>query len=63
MVDVRNAKPGDILIDDGGKQWRVYGYCNEPTVFIEEIDTDDENRIRLIGGVSGKMWSRMSRAS
>ena len=62
MIDASVLELEDELVDDGGKSWRVYGKCSEPTVFIEEKEPDDpENKIRLIGGISGRMWQRMSR--
>lgn len=62
MIDAKNAKVGDMLADESGKVWRVYGLCSEPVVFIEELEPDDaENKIRWIGGITGQMWHRMSR--
>ena len=61
MSDIPSAKPGDIYVDKRGKLWRVVATCAEPTVEVEEIETDDAARGRKSGGVNGFMWHGFKR--
>lgn len=61
---MHDAKPGDIYEDANGKKWLVYGICQEPTVFAEELEVIHPNpAVRKIGGVNGFMWDGFKRIS
>lgn len=56
-MSVHDAEPNDIYIDDDGKLWRVVGVCGEPTVIVQEIESEiPASPVQRSGGVSGYMW-------
>jgi len=56
-MSVHSAKLNDLYADEGGKLWRVVGLCGEPTVTVQEIESETPlTPVRQSGGVSGAMW-------
>ena len=61
-MSVHDAEPNDVYIDAQGKLWRVIAVCGEPTVHVQEIETQQpEHPVRQVGGVSGFMWHGFKR--
>lgn len=64
-MSMHDAQPGDVYVDAQGKLWRVFSYCSQPTVGVEEIEKNgdyaDDQRVRMNGGVSGLMWDGFKR--
>jgi len=61
-MSVHDAEPNDVYADADGKLWRVVGVCGEPTVIVQEIETQTpDSPVRRSGGVSGLMWQGFKR--
>lgn len=62
-MTVHDAQPGDIYTDANNKLWRVIGYCEEPSVIVQEIEPSLplDGKAQKRGGVSGLMWAGFKR--
>jgi hypothetical protein len=59
---IHDAEPNDVYVDVTGKLWRVVGVVGEPSVIVQEIETETpDNPVRRSGGVSGLMWMSWKR--
>lgn len=60
---MQDAKLGDIYIDAQNKLWRVRGRCDQPMVFLEEVEPADpaKEKGELAGGIDGLMWNGFKR--
>lgn len=59
---MHDAKLGDIYIDAQNKLWRVRGRCDQPMVFLEEVEpAENATKRELAGGIDGLMWNGFKR--
>lgn len=61
-MSVHDAEPNDLYVDAEGKLWRVVGVCGEPTVIVQEVESNSTGGpLKRSGGVSGLMWHGFKR--
>lgn len=61
-MSVHEAQPMDVYVDAQGKLWRVVGIFGEPSVTVQEVETETpDSPLRRTGGVSGCMWQGFKR--
>ena len=63
-MSIKDARPGDIYVDEFGKVWRVMSYCSEPTVGMERLELADDIRNSPVtlphkkhAAVNAELWS------
>lgn len=60
---MHDAEPMDVYVDEHGELWRVIGLWNEPTVKVQQIESDALGPARgmKFGAVNAQMWEGWKR--
>ncbi len=57
--DIDKAQPNDLFQDEKGNMWVVIGRCDDPVIYMEQVQLPGQPKIQLRkrdGGITGNMW-------